>query len=86
LGIEFEEAPLPPGHAFYHAEKAPAPPDVNVVIAIGNLRTLHRPLGCTGGGYRWSRHERACCPYKLSPAIRKMSPNLVQDIDIILIK
>lgn len=36
LGIEFEEAPLPPGHAFFHGEKAPPPLPANVVIAVGN--------------------------------------------------
>ena len=36
IGIEFEESPLPPGHAFFHGEKAPSPLEANVVIAIGN--------------------------------------------------
>ena len=36
VGIEFEEAPLPPGHAFFHGEKAPPPLSANVVIAVGN--------------------------------------------------
>lgn len=36
VGIEFEEAPLPPGHAFFHGEKAPPPLPANVVIAVGN--------------------------------------------------
>jgi len=36
LGIEFEESPLPPGHAFFHGENAPPPLVANVVIAIGN--------------------------------------------------
>jgi len=36
VGIEFEEAPLPPGHAFFHGEKAPPPLAGNVVIAVGN--------------------------------------------------
>ncbi len=35
-GIEFEETPLPPGHAFFHGEKAPPPLQANVVIAVGN--------------------------------------------------
>jgi len=35
-GIDFEEAPLPPGHAFFHGEKAPDPLQSNTVIAIGN--------------------------------------------------
>jgi Xaa-Pro aminopeptidase len=36
VGIEFEEPPLPPGHAFFHGEKAPPPLEANVVIAVGN--------------------------------------------------
>lgn len=36
VGIEFEEAPLPPGHAFFHGEKEPPPLQDNVVIAVGN--------------------------------------------------
>lgn len=36
VGIDFEEAPLPAGHAFFHGEAAPPPLDANIVIAIGN--------------------------------------------------
>jgi Xaa-Pro aminopeptidase len=36
VGIEFEEAPLPPGHAFFHGEKEPPPLPANVVISVGN--------------------------------------------------
>jgi len=36
VGIEFEESPLPPGHAFFHGEKEPSPLEANVVIAVGN--------------------------------------------------
>jgi len=36
VGIEFEEAPLPSGHAFFHGEKAPPPLKTNTVIAVGN--------------------------------------------------
>jgi Xaa-Pro aminopeptidase len=36
IGIDFEESPLPPGHAFFHGEKAPPPLPANVAIAIGN--------------------------------------------------
>lgn len=36
VGIEFEEAPLPAGHAFFHGEKESPPLEANVVIAIGN--------------------------------------------------
>lgn len=44
LGIEFEEAPLPPGHAFFHGEKAP-PLEANVVIAVGNCGLYTGPWG-----------------------------------------
>ncbi|MBI4334175.1 MAG: aminopeptidase P family protein [Chloroflexi bacterium] len=36
VGIDFEESPLPPGHAFFHGEAAPPPLEANVVIAVGN--------------------------------------------------
>jgi Xaa-Pro aminopeptidase len=36
IGIDFEESPLPPSHAFFHGEKEPPPLLVNVVIAVGN--------------------------------------------------
>jgi Xaa-Pro aminopeptidase len=36
VGIEFEESPLPPGHAFFPGEKEPLPLAANVVIAVGN--------------------------------------------------
>jgi len=45
VGIEFEEAPLPPGHAFFHGEKAPPPLPANVVIAVGNCGLYSGPWG-----------------------------------------
>ena len=45
LGIDFEEAPLPPGHAFFHGEKAPPPLSVNVVLAVGNCGLYVGPWG-----------------------------------------
>lgn len=45
LGIEFEESPLPAGHAFFHGEKAPPPLDANVVIAVGNCGLYSGPWG-----------------------------------------
>lgn len=36
VGIEFEEAPLPPGHAFFHGEKEAPPLEANTVISVGN--------------------------------------------------
>ena len=45
VGIEFEESPLPPGHAFFHGEKEPPPLEANVVIAIGNCGLYTGPWG-----------------------------------------
>jgi Xaa-Pro aminopeptidase len=45
VGIEFEEAPLPAGHAFFHGEKAPAPLAANVVLAVGNCGLYTGPWG-----------------------------------------
>jgi Xaa-Pro aminopeptidase len=45
VGIEFEEAPLPPGHAFFHGEKEPPPLQANVVIAVGNCGLYTGPWG-----------------------------------------
>jgi Xaa-Pro aminopeptidase len=45
VGIEFEEAPLPAGHAFFHGEKAPPPLEVNVVLAVGNCGLYRGPWG-----------------------------------------
>lgn len=45
VGIEFEESPLPPGHAFFHGEKAPLPLPANVVIAVGNCGLYTGPWG-----------------------------------------
>jgi Xaa-Pro aminopeptidase len=45
IGINFEESPLPPGHAFFHGEKAPPPLPANVVIAIGNCGLYTGPWG-----------------------------------------
>lgn len=45
VGIEFEEAPLPPGHAFFHGEKGPGPLEVNTVISVGNCGLYTGPWG-----------------------------------------
>ena len=45
VGIEFEEAPLPPGHAFFHGEKEAPPLPANVVIAVGNCGLYVGPWG-----------------------------------------
>ena len=44
-GINFEEAPLPPGHAFFHGEKAPPPLVEDVCIAIGNCGVYTKSWG-----------------------------------------
>lgn len=45
VGIDFEESPLPPGHAFFHGEKEPLPLKENVVIAVGNCGLYAGPWG-----------------------------------------
>jgi len=45
VGIEFEEAPLPPGHAFFHGEKEPQPLKANLVISVGNCGLYTGPWG-----------------------------------------
>ena len=45
VGLEFEESPLPPGHAFFHGEKEPPPLEANVVIAVGNCGLYAGPWG-----------------------------------------
>jgi len=45
VGIDFEEAPLPSGHAFFHGEKDPPPLPANVVISVGNCGLYVGPWG-----------------------------------------
>jgi len=45
VGIDFEEAPLPAGHAFFHGEKEPPPLPANVVISVGNCGLYLGPWG-----------------------------------------
>ncbi|MBI3989651.1 MAG: aminopeptidase P family protein [candidate division NC10 bacterium] len=45
VGIEFEEAPLPPSHAFFHGEKEPPPLPANVVLSVGNCGLYTGPWG-----------------------------------------
>lgn len=45
VGIEFEESPLPAGHAFFHGEKEPPRLQANVVIAVGNCGLYAGPWG-----------------------------------------
>ncbi len=45
VGIEFEEAPLPAGHAFFHGEKEAPPLAANTVLAVGNCGLYAGPWG-----------------------------------------
>jgi Xaa-Pro aminopeptidase len=45
VGLQFEEAPLPAGHAFFHGEAAPPPLATNTAIAIGNCGLYAGPWG-----------------------------------------
>jgi Xaa-Pro aminopeptidase len=45
VGIEFEEAPLPAGHAFFHGEKTPPPLAAGTVLAVGNCGLYTGPWG-----------------------------------------
>lgn len=45
IGINFEEAPLPPGHAFFHGEKTPPPLEENTTLAIGNCGIYSKHWG-----------------------------------------
>jgi Xaa-Pro aminopeptidase len=45
VGLEFEEPPLPAGHAFFHGEAAPPPLAANTSIAIGNCGLYAGPWG-----------------------------------------
>jgi len=45
VGVEFEEAPLPAGHAFFHGEKEPPALEPNIIIAVGNCGLYTGPWG-----------------------------------------
>jgi len=45
IGLEFEEAPLPAGHAFFHGEKGPGPLMAGTAIALGNCGLYTGPWG-----------------------------------------
>src|SRR4030043_1519478 len=71
VGIEFEESPLPPGHAFFHGEKEPPPLEANMVIAVGNCGLYTGPWGVrvedtvvvgAAGPLMLTRYEYALCP------------------------
>jgi len=57
VGIEFEEAPLPPGHAFFHGEKAPPPLPANVVLAVGNCGLYTGPWGVRVEDTNWIKED-----------------------------
>lgn len=57
VGIEFEEAPLPPGHAFFHGEKAPPPLPANVVISVGNCGLYAGPWGVRVEDTNWIKAD-----------------------------
>ena len=57
VGIEFEEAPLPPGHAFFHGEKAPPPLPENVVISVGNCGLYAGPWGVRVEDTNWIKTD-----------------------------
>ncbi|MBM3143532.1 MAG: aminopeptidase P family protein [Chloroflexi bacterium] len=57
LGIEFEEAPLPPGHAFFHGEKAPPPLPENVVLSVGNCGLYAGPWGVRVEDTNWVKAD-----------------------------
>jgi Xaa-Pro aminopeptidase len=56
VGIEFEEAPLPPGHAFFHGEKAPPPLPADVVISVGNCGLYTGPWGVRVEDTNWVKN------------------------------
>ena len=45
VGIEFEEAPLPSGHAFFHGEAEAVPLRAGTVLSIGNCGLYTGPFG-----------------------------------------
>lgn len=45
VGIEFEEPPLPSGHAFFHGEAEAPPLAAGVVISVGNCGLYMGPFG-----------------------------------------
>lgn len=57
VGIEFEEPPLPPGHAFFHGEKAPPPLGENMVIAVGNCGLYAGPWGVRVEDTNWVKAD-----------------------------
>ena len=57
VGIEFEESPLPPGHAFFHGEKAPPPLPENVVISVGNCGLYAGPWGVRVEDTNWVKTD-----------------------------
>jgi len=57
VGIEFEESPLPAGHAFFHGEKPPPPLPANVIIAVGNCGLYPGPWGVRVEDTNWIKPD-----------------------------
>jgi len=57
VGIEFEEAPLPAGHAFFHGEGAPPPLPANVVLSVGNCGLYAGPWGVRVEDTNWIKED-----------------------------
>src|SRR3990172_525280 len=57
VGIEFEEAPLPAGHAFFHGEGAPPPLPANVVLSVGNFGLYTGPWGVRVEDTNWIKED-----------------------------
>jgi len=70
VGIDFEEAPLPPGHAFFHGEKAPPPLPENTVLAVGNCGLYAGPWGVRVEDTNW---VKAAGHETLTDAPRKLT-------------
>lgn len=71
VGIEFEEPPLPPGHAFFHGEKEPPPLEANVVISVGNCGLYAGPWAVRVEDTVWVSPEG---PVTLTEYPRSLAP------------
>lgn len=71
VGIEFEESPLPAGHAFFHGEAAPPPLEANVVISVGNCGLY---VGAWGVRVEDTNVVGADGPVTLTRSPRRLAP------------
>jgi Xaa-Pro aminopeptidase len=69
IGLEFEEAPLPASHAFFHGEKGPEPLAAGTVIALGNCGLYTGPWGVRVEDTVVIKHEG---PEILTDFVRKL--------------